>query len=186
MSLGITAAHQHMAHPACDFAKHVMQVSLAGTGVWISDGSTNVLPVPLYEVPASDFQRRENQAAVLAAWQRHAADVKRLLAGGFYQGWDLHLAQLPTRFGALFAFFQGALPRAAERMRGFLARATHASDAAGIADDLATGQALLNFLVRGTSSGAITDDEATSSGLTVEEIRGRSFPNVLLARRRQR
>src|SRR5215472_13284748 len=30
-ALGITAAHQHMLHPSCDFAKHVMQVSLSGT-----------------------------------------------------------------------------------------------------------------------------------------------------------
>ena len=41
----ITAAHQHMLHPVCDFAKHVMQVALAGTGVWLSDGATNIMPV---------------------------------------------------------------------------------------------------------------------------------------------
>ncbi|HEX2404259.1 MAG TPA: aldolase/citrate lyase family protein, partial [Acidimicrobiia bacterium] len=45
-SLTITAAHQTMTHPACDFARHALQVSLAGTGVWISDGATNVMPVP--------------------------------------------------------------------------------------------------------------------------------------------
>src|SRR5439155_16084909 len=32
---GITAAHQHMLHPVCDFAKHVMQITLAGTGIWL-------------------------------------------------------------------------------------------------------------------------------------------------------
>ena len=32
---GITAAHQQMLHPACDFARHVMQVALAGTGIWL-------------------------------------------------------------------------------------------------------------------------------------------------------
>ena len=41
----ITAAHQHMLHPACDFAKHVMQVALAGTGIWLSDGATNIMPI---------------------------------------------------------------------------------------------------------------------------------------------
>src|SRR6201987_513255 len=41
----ITAAHQHMMHPACDFAKHMMQVSFAGTGIWLSDGATNIMPV---------------------------------------------------------------------------------------------------------------------------------------------
>src|ERR1044071_6943022 len=44
-SCSITAAHQHMMHPACDFAKHMMQVSFAGTGVWLSDGATNIMPV---------------------------------------------------------------------------------------------------------------------------------------------
>src|SRR5581483_2273016 len=44
-SCGITAAHQHMLHPVCDFAKHVMQVALAGTGIWLSDGATNVMPI---------------------------------------------------------------------------------------------------------------------------------------------
>ncbi|MDB4899254.1 MAG: HpcH/HpaI aldolase, partial [Gemmatimonadetes bacterium] len=47
-SLNITAAHQRMGHPANDFAKHVMQVALAGTGVWLSDGSTAILPVPVH------------------------------------------------------------------------------------------------------------------------------------------
>src|SRR6185503_11764115 len=44
-AVNITAAHQHMRHPACDFARHVMQVALAGTGIWLSDGATNVMPV---------------------------------------------------------------------------------------------------------------------------------------------
>ncbi len=44
-SMGITAAHQHMLHPACDFAKNMMQVAFAGTGVMLSDGATNVMPV---------------------------------------------------------------------------------------------------------------------------------------------
>src|SRR5262249_4557661 len=36
-SCNITAAHQTMTHPACDFAKHVMQVTMAGTGLTLSD-----------------------------------------------------------------------------------------------------------------------------------------------------
>jgi citrate lyase beta subunit len=45
-SCSITAAYQVMDHPACDFAKHMMQVAFAGTGIWLSDGATNVLPAP--------------------------------------------------------------------------------------------------------------------------------------------
>ncbi|UUZ59857.1 aldolase/citrate lyase family protein [Nocardioides sp. B-3] len=57
-SLGVAAAYQSMEHPAADHAKDVMQVAAAGTGVFISDGSTNILPVgdrdavPLGPAPA--------------------------------------------------------------------------------------------------------------------------------------
>ncbi|HIZ36895.1 MAG TPA: aldolase, partial [Candidatus Ruania gallistercoris] len=76
-SLGIAAAYQSMEHPAADFAKQVMQVSAAGTGVRLSDGSTNVLPVG-------------EPAAVDAAWALHGRLVMRSLQRGFYQGWDMH------------------------------------------------------------------------------------------------
>src|SRR5437879_11109967 len=71
-SLDITAAHQHMAHPSCDFAKHVLQVSLAGTGVRLSDGATNLLPVPLHRAaeggaPLTAVQLEDNRRAVHAA-----------------------------------------------------------------------------------------------------------------------
>ena len=188
-SCNVTAAHQRMAHPACDFAKQVMQVSLAGTGVFVSDGSTNVLPVGphLHEAstPALDAaMARENREAVHRAWRLHASDVRRSLEQGFYQGWDLHPAQLVSRYVALYTFFLEALERASSRMRSFVARVTHASADAGVADDAATGQALLNFFLRGMSCGAITDDEARATGLTLEEIRGRSFAKVLQGRRR--
>ncbi|HEY4641874.1 MAG TPA: phosphoenolpyruvate kinase, partial [Thermoanaerobaculia bacterium] len=44
-SCNITAAHQRMDHPACDFARHMMQVAYAGTGLWLSDGATNIMPI---------------------------------------------------------------------------------------------------------------------------------------------
>src|ERR1051325_2989418 len=45
-SCDITAAHQKMRHPACDFPRLMMKVAFAGTGVMLSDGATNVMPVP--------------------------------------------------------------------------------------------------------------------------------------------
>ena len=79
-SLGITAAYQHMRHPACDFARHVMQVSLAGTGVWLSDGATNVLPVPLHRARGAetltDAQLAQNRDAIHRAWKLHYGDVR--------------------------------------------------------------------------------------------------------------
>ena len=170
-SVGVTAAHQRMSHPACDFAKHVMQVSLAGTGVEICDGSTMALP-----------------EGVRKAWRLHADDVRRSLSQGFYQGWDLYPVQLASRFGALYAFFQEALPSATARMRSFLSKASQTSSqapsASGFADDAATGQALLGFFLRGLACGAITSEEARGAGLTAEELQARSFSAVLASRRK--
>jgi citrate lyase beta subunit len=180
--VGITVAHQGMRHPACDFARHAMQVAFAGTGVRLSDGSTAVLPVPVHEGPSpSDAQERENREAVGRAWRMHFDDVRHSLVHGFYQGWDLHPAQLPTRFAAVFGFFLAGRDAAARRLRGFLDKAAQAGDAF---DDPHAGQALLNYFLRGMSCGAFGEAEVLEgTGLTAEELRGRSFHHVLEARR---
>jgi hypothetical protein len=46
-------------------------------------------------------------------------------------------------------------------------------------DDAATGQGLLNFLLRGVNCGAFTEQEAAASGLTIEELRKRSFQKIM-------
>jgi len=51
-----------------------------------------------------------------------------------------------------------------------------------IFDDAATGQGLLNFFLRGVNCGALTEGEALATGLTLEELRGRSFVKILKAR----
>ena len=185
-SLGITAAHQRMRHPACDHAKHVMQVAFAGTGVWLSDGSTAILPVAVHTGKAlSDAHRARNRAGVHAAWRLHADDVRHSLAGGFYQGWDLHPAQLVSRFAAVFEFFLGGLDAAVERLRNFVAQAAQATLVGDVFDDAATGQGLLNFFLRAVQSGAIPEQEAVErTGLTADELRGRSFVAILRARGR--
>ncbi len=170
----ITAAHQHMLHPVCDFAKHVMQVSLAGTGLWLSDGATNVMPIGSRET-------------VHRAWRLHAEHVRHSLETGFYQGWDLHPAQLPTRYAAVYAFFLEGLGAASERLKNFVQKAAQATLVGEIFDDAATGQGLLNYFLRAMNCGAITEDEAVQmSGLTVEELRGRSFVKILNARSARR
>lgn len=166
---GITAAWQHMRHSVCDFAKHVMQVSLAQTGIWLSDGSTNVVPVG-------------DRKTVHAAWKRHFDDVTYSLVNGYYQGWDLHPAQLPTRYAAIYAFYLSARPAATARLRAFVDKATQATLVGEVFDDAATGQALLNFFVRGLNSRALTLDEARETGLTEVELQGRSFLEVLARR----
>ena len=176
-----------MRHPACDFAKHMMQIAFAGTDVWLSDGSTAVLPVPLHRAGAGQLlsapQQRVNRESVHAAWKLHYDDVRHSLAGGFYQGWDLHPAQLVTRYAALFDFFLEGLDAAGERLTNFVAKAAQATLVGDVFDDAATGQGLLNYFLRGINSGAVTEEQAVArSGLTVEEIRGRSFVKILKAR----
>ncbi|MGH9367438.1 MAG: DUF6986 family protein, partial [Thermoanaerobaculia bacterium] len=148
-SLQITAAHQHMAHAACDFARHAMQVALAGTGVWLSDGATNILPVPIHRgapggPPLSAAQVRENRDAVHAAWRLHYGHVRRSLEHAYYQGWDLHPAQLPTRYAALYSFFLEGLEAASARLKNFVEKAGQATLIGEVFDDAATGQGLLN------------------------------------------
>ena len=186
-ALSITAAHQHMEHPACDFARQMMQVALAGTGVWLSDGATNVLPIPRHHEVERTLRGREieeDQAIVHNAWRLHYRNIRHSLASGYYQGWDLHPAQLPTRYAALYAFFLEGLDAASSRLRNFVEKAGQATLVGEVFDDAATGQGLLNYFLRAWNCGAITEEEAVEkSGLTLEELRGRSFLQILRNRR---
>jgi citrate lyase beta subunit len=184
---GITAAWQGMSHHACDFARHMMQAALAQTGVRLSDSATNIMPIPPHRAtpdrPLSDGQRRENRETVHRAWKVHFDDVHHSLVNGFYQGWDLHPAQLPTRYAAVYAFFLVARPAATARLLNFIDKAAQATLVGDVFDDAATGQGLLNFFVRGLTSGALTVDEARETGLTLEELQGRSFVKIVDARK---
>lgn len=161
---GITAAWQHPRHLACDVAREMMRVSLAQTGVMLSDGSSNILPIPPH---------------VHTAWKQHFDDVTHSLVNGFYQGWDLHPGHLPTRYAAVFAFYLSTRPAATARLSNFF---TKAAKAGAAFDDAATGQALVNYFNRAINSGAITLQEAMETGLTADEFRGQSFKQILAAR----
>jgi citrate lyase beta subunit len=151
-AVGVSAAYQSLDHPAADYAKAVMQVAAAGTGVRLSDGSSNVLPVGT---------RQE----VVRAWQLHARLVRRSLERGFYQGWDLHPAQLVSRYTATYAFYRQGLSAAAGRLRAYAERAT-----AGL-EEPATGRALAAYLARGLDCGAFTEAEIKErTGLDRSEL----------------
>jgi citrate lyase beta subunit len=188
-SSGITAAHQTMGHPSCDFARQMMLVSLAGTGTHLSDGATNILPVGPHRVePGGNLtaeQERENRAAVHQAWRLGFNDNLHSLRTGFYQGWDLHPAQLVTRYAAVYLFFLAGLESAANRLTAFVEKAALASLFGDVFDDAATGQGLLNFFLRGLACGAITQEEALATGLTIEDFRSRSFLKILESRRKK-
>ena len=160
---GITAAYQHIAHPACDFARQMMLAALSGTGIWLSDGPTNMLPIGSPEV-------------VHRAWRQHFGNVRQSLVNGFYQGWDLHPAQLPARYAAVFNFFLEGIDSFSERFKNFVANSAQASRSGNIFDDAATGQALANHFLRAIDCGAISKTEALEKcGLTHDELHLRLF-----------
>ena len=186
-ALDITAAEQRMRHPACDHARQVMQVALAGTGVRLSDGATTLMPVPRHRAPAGRSltaeQIGENRDSVFRGWRMHYEDTCHSLAAAYYQGWDLHPAQLPTRYAAVYGFFLGGLGAASLRLRRFVEQAAQATLVGDVFDDAATGQGLLNFFLRGLNCGAITEAEALATGLSLAELRSRSFLKILEGRR---
>jgi citrate lyase beta subunit len=169
-SCNITAAHQRMDHPACDFARHMMQVAYAGTGIWLSDGATNIMPIG-------------ERATVHAAWRLHVDHIRHSLINAYYQGWDLNPSQLPTRYAAVYSFFLESLAAATDRLRNFIQKAGQATLVGDVFDDAATGQGLLNYFLRGINCGALTQEEALATGLTLDELRSRSFVKIMKGRR---
>jgi citrate lyase beta subunit len=171
-SLGLTGARTTLAHPALDLARRLLVLATSGTSVSISDGPTTVLPVaPHRGGNLTREQQTENRRAVHAGWRRTAEDVKRALEDGVFQGWDLHPAQLPARFGALFAFFASELEPAGARLRSFLDRAAQANRLGVMFDDAATAQVLLNTFRRALACAAVTPAEVEhATGLSVEQL----------------
>jgi HpcH/HpaI aldolase/citrate lyase family len=153
---GITSAQQSLAHPVADHAKNVMLAAAAQTGVWVCDGSTQVVPVG-------------TSAEVDTAIRRHFSLVTRSLERGFYQGWDMHPGHLATRWTATLSFFKAAMPAAASRVAAYLD-----SSSGGIMDEPATAQALAGVLVRGLDAGAFDEQDlgAISSSVTRDILQG--------------
>ncbi len=183
-SCGITAKYQTMAHPVCDFAHHMTKVALGGTGIFLSDGATNVMPIGPHRGTELNFeQQRENRESVHNAWRQAYHHSTHSLINGFYQGWDLNPAQLPMRYAATYAFFLSAYDDAVHRLTTFVERAAISTLTGDIFDDAATGQGLLNFFLKALNCGAITEEEITVTGLTLEEVQTRSFFRILEGRR---
>ncbi|MFJ4597609.1 MULTISPECIES: DUF6986 family protein [unclassified Kitasatospora] len=143
-SCGVSAAHQSMDHPVADHAKAVMQVAASGTGVRLSDGSTNVIPTGSTE-------------QVHAAWKLHHDLVRRSLARAYHQGWDMHPAHLPTRYVAVYSFYREGLAAAAARLAAYVAKA-----GGDVMDEPATARALSGYLLRGLDCGAVDPAEVTA------------------------
>ncbi|MER7175916.1 DUF6986 family protein [Streptomyces mesophilus] len=157
--LGVSAAYQASDHPAADHAKAIMQVAAAGTGVRVSDGSTNVLPIGTTE-------------QVHEAWRLHYGLTRRALARAYYQGWDMHPRHIPTRYAAVFAFYREGFEAAAKRLAAY---ANHVDGA--VMDEPATAKALAGYLLRGLDCGALDTGEVTRlTGLTLARLQTYSGP----------
>jgi hypothetical protein len=117
----------------------------------------------------------------------HYDHIRHSLTHAYYQGWDLHPAQLPTRYAAIYAFFLEGLDQAGQRLSNFVDSAAKATLVGEVFDDAATGQGLLNFFLRAINCGAIDEEEATArTGLDLDEIRTRSFLAILEGRTSER
>ncbi|MBA4021059.1 MAG: aldolase [Gordonia sp.] len=143
---GIVSAQQSLEHPVADHAKTVMLVAAAQTGVWVSDGSTQIAPVG-------------GPAVVSAALRRHHRLVTRSLERGIYQGWDMHPGHLVTRWLAVYSFFREAMPPAASRLQGYFDR-----QSSEFVDEPATAQSLALVILRGLAAGAFTEDDVLGVG----------------------
>jgi len=185
-SLGVAATEQSLDHPACDLARTLMTVALAETDVAAVDGATTQLPVPRHKAAAEralePHEEATNRTDVHRAWKVHAANVARALRSGIYEGWDLHPAQIPARYGALYAFFLAARERMARRLGAFVENATKAMRHGQVFDDAATGQGMLVFFVRGIDCGALGEEDLAPTGLTMAEVRSRSFADIVARR----
>jgi hypothetical protein len=173
-TLGISAAHQWLGHPSVELVRRLLQLALSGTGVTVVDGPTRLLPVGPHREPRNDAERAANREAVFRAWARTADDVRRAYRDGILQGWDLHPAQLPARYGALFATLREEIPPAAARLRQFLDQAAQATRLGAEFDDAATARGLLNGLLRAAECGAATTSEIEALlGHSLEHARER-------------
>jgi citrate lyase beta subunit len=182
----ITAKYQDMGHAVCDFAHHFMKVSLGATGIWLSDGATNVMPIgPHRGDKLTTEQIAENKRVVQRSWKKAYDHTRYSLWKGLYQGWDLNPAQFPTRYAAVYSFFLESYEDAAKRLKAFVEKAARATLTDDVFDDAATGQGLLNYFLRAMNCGAITAEDLLATGLTIEEIRTRSFLTILEGRRKK-
>jgi citrate lyase beta subunit len=183
-SCDLIAAYQTMDNEVCDFARQVMKVAFGGSGIFLSDGATNIIPLaPHHGENLSALQISENLESIHRSWKLSYGHIRHSLANAFYQGWDLHPAQLPVRYAANAAFFLEQLQVSTGRLRNLVEQASSATVSGDVFDDAATGQGLLNYFFRALNSGAIDPEDVESAGVTVEEVQAGSFRNIVEARR---
>jgi citrate lyase beta subunit len=183
-SLEMAAVGDVLAHYSSDFAREAMHVTLAGTGVALADGPTNILPIAPHRASADSAglttrQREENASLVHRAWRLHFQNIRHALESGFYQGWDLHPAQLPVRYAATYSFLLENLDSAARRLRNFVDAAAQATRLGHVFDDAAMVQGLVNYFLQAVNCGAVTANEVESrTSVSLDDLRSGAFLGV--------
>ncbi len=184
-SFGISGAYQHLRHDACNFARQMMHIALSPLNVRLSDSVTTEMPILIHKGKnLTEKQSAENKRAVQNAWRTHFNNVTSSLINGFYQSWDLHPAQLPARYAAVYAFFLESKDAQSRRLKNFIEKAAQAATTGNQFDDAASAQGLLNFFGRALSCGAMTEAEVLdATDLSVAELRSASFAKIMENRR---
>lgn len=144
-SCGIAVVKESLQHPVCVAARTKILMAYARKGIALSDGPTRELPLG------------ENATRALAL---HFHNVQKAAEHGFYQGWDLHPAQLPARFAALYAFFLDGIDEHRARLKNFVEASEQATRIGHTFDDAATVLGLVHFFERAVHCGAMTVEEA--------------------------
>ncbi|HMQ02439.1 MAG TPA: aldolase/citrate lyase family protein [Pyrinomonadaceae bacterium] len=185
-SIGIAAAEQDINHPACDFARNIMLLTLRPAGIRLSDSITARLPVPVYRDSQITKEMAEaNRSAILSGWRLHYSNVTRSLANGFYQSWDLHPNQLVPRYAAVYRFFLVSANEQGRRLRAFVDAASQATLTGTAFDDAATALGIVKFFRLGLDCGALREhDVAASSGLSIEDLKSYEANGFQLSRDR--
>lgn len=187
-SLNIAGIHQHLRHESCNFARQMMLISLSPLKVRLSDSVTTEMPIPVHkDENLSEKEIAENKFVIHNAWRKHFNNVTNSLINGFYQSWDLHPAQLPARYAAVYAFFLETKNEQAERLKNFIEKASQAVTTGNVFDDAASAQGLLKFFTRARDCGAITPAEISEiTGLNKQELDSASFLKILESRRKEK
>jgi citrate lyase beta subunit len=187
-ALGVAGADQRIDHPACDLARQLMTLALAGGNIAAVDGPVVRLPVPVHRAAPGGAalggpERDANARAVRDAWREHARAVRAALRRGIHQGWDVHPAQLVSRWAALHAFYLGGRHDAAARLGAYLGRASRATLTGATFDDASTALGLLTFFRRGAACGALGEEDLRAAGITREQAASATLAAIVEARR---
>jgi citrate lyase beta subunit len=179
-ALGISAAHQHLRHEACNFARQMMLITLAPLGIRLVDSVTTKMPVPMHkDAKLTDDQKSENRFSVHSGWREHFENITASMSNGFYQSWDLHPHQLVARYAAVYAFFLRSRDADAARLHGFVEKATQANLTGNTFDDAASANGLMNFFRLGLDCRAFSAAEIKkATSLSAGEIRSLSFAEL--------